>query len=78
MFVNVVSTTVKCGTADIAMLDHVDRKLLKVIFSSHAKTASEFFYLETSALPLKYIIASMRIMYLQNILNREKAELSNE
>ena len=60
---------------DIAMLEHVDRQLLKVICSGHAKTANKFLYVETSELPLKFIIASRRIMYLQNILKRIEGEL---
>ena len=63
------------NTTDIAMFDHVDRQLLKVICAGHAKTASEFLYLETSALPLKYNIASRRIIYLQHILKRAEGEL---
>ena len=63
------------NATDIAMLDHVDRQLLKVICAGNAKTASEFLYLETSALPLKYIIASRRIIYLQHILKRAEGEL---
>ena len=63
------------NTTDIAMLEHVDRQLLKFICSGHAKTATEFLYLETSALPLKYIIGSRRIMFLQNILKRRDEEL---
>ena len=60
---------------DIAMLEHVDRQLLKVICSGHAKTANEFLYMETAAIPLKHIVTSRRIMYLQNILTRGEDEL---
>ena len=63
------------NATDIAMLEHVDRQLLKVICSGHAKTANKFLYMETSALHLKHIIASRRIMYLQNILKRGEGEL---
>ena len=40
-----------------------------------SKTATEFLYLESSALPLKYKIASRTIMFLQNILKRRGKEL---
>ena len=63
------------NSTDITMLEHVDHQLLKVICNGHAKTATEFLYLETASLPLKYIIASRRIMYLHNILTREDGEL---
>ena len=68
MFVNGVlyNSVVLQGlnTTDITMLENVDCQLLRFICSGHAKTAFEFLYLETYALPLKYIIASKRIMYL--------------
>ena len=43
--------------------------------STSEKTASEFLYLENSALSLKYIIAPRTNMYLQNILRRRDEEL---
>ena len=63
------------NTTDNAMLENVDRQFLKFISSAHTKTETEFLYLETSALPLKYIIASRRIMFLQNLLKRRDEEL---
>ena len=63
------------NTTYIAMLEHVDRQLLKVICSGHAKTANEFLYMETAVIPLKYTVASRRIMYRQNILTRGEDEL---
>ena len=41
----------------------------------HSKTPTEFLYLETGLTPLKDIVASRRIMYLHNVLNRDKEEL---
>ena len=63
------------NTADITMLDTVDHKVMNVICAGHAKTASEFYYLETGTIPLKYLIASRRILYLKNILSRSDEEL---
>ena len=63
------------NSTDITMLENVDHQLLRVICNGHAKTATEFLYLETATLPLKYIIASRRIMYLHNVLSREEGEL---
>ena len=57
------------------MLETVDHQILKIICDGHAKTASEFYYLETSAIPLKYLISSCRIMYLKEILSRNDGEL---
>ena len=48
---------------------------MRVICNGHAKTPLEFMYMETAVTPLKYIIASRRIMYLHSILNRSSEDL---
>ena len=63
-------------STDLTMLQNVDHQLMRVIcHNAHSKTPIEFLYLETAAHPIKYILSSRRIMYLQNILTREKEEL---
>ena len=57
------------------MLETVDHQIMKIICDEHAKTASEFYYLETSAIPLKFLISSCRIIYLKEILSRNGGEL---
>ena len=53
----------------------VDHQLLKFIVGVHAKTPSEFLYLETWALPLSKILACRKIIYLKTILKRNKHDL---
>ena len=48
---------------------------MKVICDGNSKTPTEFFYLETEATLLMNIISSRRIMFLHNILRRNKEEL---
>ena len=60
---------------DIKGLEKVDEHLLRSIVNGHAKTPLEFIYLETGALPIRFIIASRRMMYLQTILKRPDNEL---
>ena len=48
---------------------------MKVICNGYAKTPTEFYYLETGALPFGSTIASRRIMYHHNIISREEKEL---
>ena len=51
-------------------------QIMRVIYNdAHSKTPVEFLYLESATLPLKYILASRRIMYLHNILSKDKEEL---
>ena len=61
---------------DIARLEVLDQFLLKrILFNVHSKTSSTFLYLETGTLKIRYIIASRRITYLQNILKRDQDDL---
>ena len=58
------------------MLQNIDHQIMRVICNNaHSKTPVEFLYLESATHPLKYILASRRIMYLHNILSKDKEEL---
>jgi hypothetical protein len=59
----------------IAQLEVVDHQLLRVILGAHAKTAVEFLYLETGAIPLRFIISSRRLNYHKHIIDRNETEL---
>ena len=53
------------NSTDITMLSIVDNQILRYIIGAHAKTPTEFLFLETSALPLSLIVSSRRMIYLQ-------------
>ena len=76
MFVNGVlynsETWQGLNSTDITSLSIVDHKIMRVICNGHSKTPTEFYFLETGALPLENIIASRRIMYHHNIISRDK------
>merc|ERR1712240_960249 len=61
---------------EIRMLEEVDETLLRSLVKAHSKTPLEFLYLETGAIPIKFIISSRRIMYLHTILSRSRNELT--
>ena len=61
--------------AHIAKLEAIDEALLRGILKAHTKTPKEFLYLETGALPIKWIIAQRRINYMNHILQRDENEL---
>ena len=63
---------------EIRMLESVDEYLLRAIVKGHSKTSLEFLYLETGALPIRFIISSRRIMYLQTLLKRQAKELTRK
>ena len=61
---------------EIKCLEEVDEHLLRSLVHGHAKTPLEFLYLETGAIPIRYVIACRRIIYLQTILKRNDGELT--
>ena len=79
MFVNGILTNSEVWHSitnkNIEDLEVMDRMLLRYILGAHAKVQTEFLYLETGATPLKQVITSRRLMYLQAILKRPHTEL---
>ena len=61
---------------EIDMLEKVDEHLLRSLVNGHSKTSKEFLYLEAGAVPIRFIISSRRILYLQTILHRSNKELT--
>ena len=60
---------------DIKSLEKVDEALLRGILKSHSKIPIEALYLETALIPIRYIVASRRISYLYNILQKSEHEM---
>ena len=60
---------------EIRILEMVDEHLLRSMVEGHSKTPLEFLYLEAGALPIRFIITSRRVIYLQSILKRPEDEL---
>ena len=61
---------------EINMLEKVDEHLLRSLVNGHSKTSKEFLYLEAGAVPIRFIISSRRILFLQTIVHRSNEELS--
>ena len=61
---------------DIKVLEAVDQHLLRSLVKGHSKVPLEFLFLETGAIPLRFMISSRRLNYLQTILKREDDELT--
>ena len=61
---------------EISMLEKVDEHLLRSLVNGHSKTSKEFLYLEAGAVPIRFIMSSRRILYLQTILHRSSEELT--
>ena len=61
---------------ELQILEVVDEHQLRSIVGGHAKTPLEFLYLETGALPVRYIISCWRMTYLHTILVRSDSEIT--
>ena len=57
------------------MLEKVDETLIRAFVKAHSKTPLEFLYLEAGAIPIRFIIASRRLIYHHVILTRGNDEL---
>ena len=53
----------------------LDVMLLRKFFNAHSKTAKESFYLECGIIPIRFIIAKRKLMYLRCINKRSKTDL---
>ena len=62
-------------TANLGSLERVDEALLRGVVGGHSKLPLTALYLECGAVPLRFIMMSRRIMYLQTILKRDDTEL---
>ena len=61
--------------SQIKAFEKIDEALIKGLTESHAKIPVPAIYLETGQVPIRYILACRRILYLQNILQRNDNEL---
>ena len=60
---------------DVSHFEEVDKYLLRKILNAHSKTPIEMLYLETGAIPIRYVIKQRRISYLHHLLTRKEHEL---
>ena len=79
MFLNaiLVNSEVWYGlkSSQYEVLEQEDEYLLRKIFNAHCKTPKEMLYLETGAIPIRFVIQNRRLSYLHHILTPNKNEL---
>ena len=56
----------------------LDNYLIRQIIGAHSKVPVEFLFLETSAIPINFVLTSRRLNYLHIILNRSDEELTKQ
>lgn len=59
----------------VTELEAIDEALLRKLLNEHSKTPTEFLYLETGALPLRWVLAQRRITFMKHIINKHDNEL---
>ena len=62
-------------TSHLEQLEKVDRYFFRKIFNTVRSTPFESYYLETGALPLRFVVIGRRLMYLWSILHKKEDEL---
>ena len=60
---------------DLKILEKVDQALLRGILNADSKIPLEPLFLESSSIPIRFIVSSRRMMYLHHILQRGEEEL---
>ena len=61
--------------SQIEAFEKIDEALLRGLVLGHSKAPIPALYMETAQVPLRYILATRRILYLQTILHRDPEEL---
>ena len=61
--------------AHVEKLERCDSYFFRKIFNAPKTTPIESFYLETSALPIRFVIIGRRLLFYWNILNKPETEL---
>ena len=59
----------------LILLEKVDEVLLRGLLNVHSKIPLEALFLETSCIPIRFILVSRRLMYLYTILQRNPDEM---
>ena len=59
----------------VEQLESVDKFLFKSVFQSPCSTPIAVYYLETSSIPIRFLLKGRRLMYLWNILQKKEEEL---
>ena len=62
----------------LEMIEECDKMLMRKLFNCPEGTPLEAFFLETSALPVRFILMGRRLMYYWTILNKPNDELVRE
>ena len=65
------------SSSQIEAFEKIDQALLKGLIGAHSKIPIPAIYLETAQIPMRFILACRRILYLHTILNRSPEDLIN-
>ena len=70
-----VETWPNCTEARILKFERIEQMFMRNILKAHSKTPIEALYLELGIVPLRFQLMKRRILYLQDIIDREEDEL---
>ena len=62
--------------SDLKVFMKLDQYLLRKIIGAQSKVPIEFLYLETSAIPVDFVLSSRRLNFLQTVLAQNDTEMT--
>ena len=71
-----METWPNCTISRIEKFERTEQGYIRKILNAHSKTPIECLYLELGIIPLRFQLMKRRILYLQDILNRNDAEIT--
>ena len=82
MLVNAIMFNAECWhnftEDDMKDFERVDQALLRGLVNGHAKMGIPGIYLELGQEPLRFVLATRRIMYLHTLMNRDETEVTKQ
>ena len=67
-----------CTTARVEMFEKTEQAFFRKLLNAHSKTPIECLYLELGVIPLRFELMKRRILYLQDILNRNDDDITKK
>ena len=71
-----METWTHCTDERIERFERIEQSLFRRILQAHSKTPIEAIYLELGVVPIRYQLMKRRILYLQDIMNRNETEIT--
>ena len=73
-----METWPNCTDTRIEAFERIEQTFFRKVLNAHSKTPIEALYLELGVVPLRFHLMKRRILYLQDIMNRDDGEITKQ